>query len=66
MTVAREPDMGDLMIINLCAALGGFAHRLADDGFSAAAELIWDLIEIADDYLMGPPIALDDPEIPIG
>ena len=35
----------------LAGTLAGLRDRLAQDGFHSAAELVQDLVEIADDYL---------------
>ena len=45
------PDLGDLIVVLLASSLAGLRDRLHDDGFAMAAELIADLVEIADDYL---------------
>lgn len=45
------PDLGDLMIVLLAGTLAGLRDRLEADGFLPAAELVADLVEIADDYL---------------
>jgi hypothetical protein len=45
------PDLGDLMVVLLASSLAGLRDRLHYDGFEMAAELIADLVEIADDYL---------------
>lgn len=45
------PDLGDLVIVLLASTLAGLRDRLAHDGFDPAAELVGDLVEIADDYL---------------
>jgi hypothetical protein len=47
----REPDLGDLVVVLLASTLAGLRDRLADDGFSSAAELLGDLAEVADDYI---------------
>lgn len=48
---ARIPDLGDLVVVLLAGTLAGLRDRLAEDGFDPAAELVADLVEIADDYL---------------
>lgn len=45
------PDLGDLVIVLLASTLAGLRDRLAHDGFDPAAELVGDLVEMADDYL---------------
>lgn len=49
----REPDLGDLVVVLLASTLAGLRDRLAADGFDPAAELVADLVEVADDYLTG-------------
>ncbi len=39
----------------LASTLAGLRDRLADDGFEPAADLVADLVEIADDYLTRSP-----------
>jgi hypothetical protein len=46
-----RPDLGDLIIILLASTLAGLRDRLAEDGFRRAADLLTDLVEIADDYI---------------
>lgn len=48
----REPDLGDLVIVLLAGSLAGLRDRLYQDGFEAAAELVTDLVEATDDYLV--------------
>jgi hypothetical protein len=48
--LASVVDLGDLIIVLLTGTLAGLHHRLADDGFDNAADLVADLIELADDY----------------
>ena len=47
-----DPDLGDLIVVLLASTLAGLRDRLHYDGFDAAAELVADLVETADDYLM--------------
>jgi hypothetical protein len=47
----RIPDLGDLVVVLLAGTLAGLRDRLAEDGFAPAAELVADLVDIADDYL---------------
>ena len=49
--VGRIPDLGDLVVVLLAGTLAGLRDRLAQDGFDPAAELVADLVDIADDYL---------------
>ncbi len=51
----RSPDLGDLVIVLLASTLAGLRDRLAEDGFDPAAELVADLVEVADDYLTHVP-----------
>ena len=48
-----EPDLGDLIVVLLAGTLAGLRDRLASDGFEPAAELVSDLVEITDDWLVG-------------
>ena len=45
------PDLGDLVILLLAGTLAGLRDRLNDDGFEDAAELVADLVDVAEDYL---------------
>src|SRR5688500_4430200 len=45
------PDLGDLVVVLLAGTLARLRDRLEADGFSPPAELVADLVEIADDYL---------------
>ena len=47
-----SPDLGDVVIALLASTLAGLRDRLAADGFEDAAELVGDLVEVADDYLV--------------
>jgi hypothetical protein len=47
----RPPDLGDLVIVLLAGSLAGLRDRLAADGFSDAADLVADLVEVADGYM---------------
>jgi hypothetical protein len=47
----RPPDLGDLVVVLLAGSLAGLCDRLAADGFSDAAELVADLVEVADGYV---------------
>ena len=47
-----DPDLGDLVIVLLASTLAGLRDRLAYDGFEMAADLVADLVEAADDYLV--------------
>ncbi|HEX2295375.1 MAG TPA: hypothetical protein VHN37_08715 [Actinomycetota bacterium] len=47
----RMPDLGDLVVVLLAGTLAGLRDRLAEDGFEPAADLVADLVDIADDYL---------------
>ena len=45
------PDLGDLVVVLLAGTLAGLRDRLAEDGFERAAELVADLVDVADDYI---------------
>jgi hypothetical protein len=45
------PDLGDLIVVLLAGTLAGLRDRLVCDGFEDAAELVGDLVELADGYL---------------
>lgn len=45
------PDLGDVVIVLLVGTLAGLRDRLANDGFERAADVVTDLVELADDYL---------------
>ena len=47
------PALGDLIVVLLAGSLAGLRDRLHLDGFHEAAELVADLVEAADDYLVG-------------
>jgi hypothetical protein len=47
------PDLGDLVVVLLASTLAGLRDRLAHDGFEDAAALVADLVEAADDYIVG-------------
>lgn len=47
------PDLGDLIVVLLAGSLAGLRDRLHLDGFHEAADLMADLVEAADDYLIG-------------
>ena len=55
------PDLGDIVVVLLASSLAGLRDRLHCDGFHDSAELVADLVEAADDYLMArtdlPPSA---------
>lgn len=46
-----EPNMGVLIVVLLASTLAGLRDRLVADGFLDAADLVGDLVEIADDYV---------------
>jgi hypothetical protein len=48
---AEEADLGDLVIVLLASTLAGLRDRLLADGFDRPADLVTDLVEIADDYI---------------
>ncbi len=45
------PDLGDIVIVLLVGTLAGLRDRLATDGFESAADVVGDLVELADDYV---------------
>jgi hypothetical protein len=47
------PDLGDLIIVLLAGTLVGLRDRLERDGFDAAADVVAELAELADDYVLG-------------
>jgi hypothetical protein len=49
--MSHEPNLGDFVIVLLASTLAGLRDRLADDGFEPAADLVADLVDVADDYL---------------
>lgn len=49
----RSPDLGDLVIVLLAGTLAGLRDRLTHDGFDQASDLVADLVEITDHYLVG-------------
>ena len=53
--MTRSADLGDLVIVLLASTLAGLRDRLAEDGFEPAADLVADLVEVADDYLTHVP-----------
>ena len=50
--VGPDADLGDIVVILLVSTLAGLRDRLHHDGFEAAASLVHDLVEVADDYVM--------------
>lgn len=49
---AEAPDLGELVVVLLASTLAGLRDRLEADGFTRPAELVADLVEIADDYIV--------------
>ena len=47
-----EVNVGDIVVVLLASSLAGLRERLTVDGYSDAASLVADLVEIADDYLL--------------
>lgn len=45
-------DLGDIVVMLLASTLAGLADRLVADGFVAAADLVTELVEVVDGYLM--------------
>ena len=46
------PDLGDFVIVLLSGTLAALRDRLLSDGFATAADLVADLAEMADDYVV--------------
>jgi hypothetical protein len=46
-----EPDLGDIVVVLLVSTLAGLRDRLYRDGHESAADLVHDLVEVADDYV---------------
>lgn len=49
--VAREQDLGDLVIVLLAGTLAGLRDRLEADGFDHATKLVADLTTHCDKWL---------------
>ncbi len=49
--VAREQDLGDLVIVLLAGTLAGLRDRLEADGFEHARNLVAELTERCDGWL---------------
>jgi len=49
---AGAPDLGDFVIVLLSGTLAALRDRLLSDGFATAADLVADLAEMADDYVV--------------
>jgi hypothetical protein len=47
----RPPDLGDLIVVLLAGSMAGLRDRLVADGYDEAAELVADLVELADEYI---------------
>lgn len=47
-----ESDLSSFMLILLAGHLAGLRDRLALDGYYQAADLVADLVDITDDYLV--------------
>ena len=45
-------DLGDLVIVLLASSLAGLRDRLADDNFTKASELVAELTNPCDTYLV--------------
>ena len=58
----QEPDLSNFMLTLLAGHLAGLRDRLALDGYYPAADLVADLVDITDDYLMHPPRECRDEE----
>lgn len=53
MIAGDSPDLGDLIIVLLAGTLVGLRDRLLQDGYRVAADVVAELAELADDYVMG-------------
>jgi hypothetical protein len=49
---AHAPDLGDVVLLLLAGTLAGLRDRLNEDGYVLAADLVADLVEVTDDYLV--------------
>jgi hypothetical protein len=49
----KEADLGDLVVVLLAGTLVGLRDRLERDGYEDAADVIGELAELADDYVLG-------------
>lgn len=49
-------DLGDLVVVLLAGTLAGLRDGLYGDGYTAAADLVADLVELTDDYLARVPL----------
>ncbi|MDQ3987054.1 MAG: hypothetical protein M3280_11245 [Actinomycetota bacterium] len=49
-----EQATGDLVVLFLASALAGLCDQLARDKLFDAADLVAELVEIAEDYIIGP------------
>jgi hypothetical protein len=45
------PDLGDIVVLLLAGTLAGLRDRLFSDGFGRAAEVVAELVDVADRYL---------------
>ena len=58
--VDELPDLGDLIVVLLAGTLAGLRDRLDSDGFTPAADLVADLVEMTDVYLTTAADDADD------
>ena len=49
---SRYVGLGDLILMLLAGTLSGLQDRLAQDGFETAADVVGDLVEVMDGYLV--------------
>jgi hypothetical protein len=54
-SLQENPDLGDLVVVLLASSLAGLRDKLAEDGYLPAADLVADLVVIADEYLTHVP-----------
>lgn len=52
MTTPTRPNLGDIVVMLLASTLAGLADRLAVDGFDGPADLVSELVEVVDGYLV--------------
>jgi hypothetical protein len=51
-TVEHAADLGDIIVMLLASTLAGLSDRLASDGFEGPADLVGELVEVIDGYLV--------------
>ena len=48
----EAPDLGYLVVVLLAGSLAGLLDYLAAEGFDDAADLVADLVDVVDDYIL--------------